>query len=287
MAVITEVAPGIFTADHQVVAGKNAIVFGTRRVLAVDTGTPEHEGQAMVDFIRSQSRTPAWLGITHGHGDHVLGGGPFMSAGVLDVFAHAGTEAGMRVQVQRRAQRTGRPAPEIGANLPWPTVTFRDEIRLDLGGRHARLFHTPGHSSDSCCVYVEEERVLISGDTVVTGIIPAFGDGDGRQLAATLRRLADLDVAVLIAGHGPPLRGTARVHDWLTWMIDYLTGVRAEVRASIGRLGPAATPDVVVDDALCRATFERCVGDRLSPERSSMRSRHRNTLVKMVQEELE
>ena len=48
----TEVAPGIFSVDHQVVEGKNGIVFGSRVGLAIDTGNTPEEGRAMAAFLQ-------------------------------------------------------------------------------------------------------------------------------------------------------------------------------------------------------------------------------------------
>jgi glyoxylase-like metal-dependent hydrolase (beta-lactamase superfamily II) len=86
---VTEVLPGLYTSDHQVAEGKNAIILGERGALAVDVGTYPEEGQIMADFIRSQGYTPNRVILTHGHGDHVLGGAAF--AGCLPpLFACAG-----------------------------------------------------------------------------------------------------------------------------------------------------------------------------------------------------
>ncbi len=97
------------------------------------------------------------------------------------------------------------------------------------GKRTLQLLRTPGHSIDGISVMVEDCRVLVAGDCAATGIVPALGDGDGRTLEASLRWPADMDVEVLVPGHGPVLRGAA-VGDWLNWGADYLRQVRQRVR---------------------------------------------------------
>src|SRR5438270_3340381 len=206
----TEIAAGIFSVDHQVVEGKNGIVCGTRAVLAIDTGNYPEEGRAMADFAREKSRRPAYLALTHGHGDHILGSGAFRDT---EVFARDLTPEVMRRQVAATSRRSGRTEADLAAELAWPTVTFSAELSLDLGGRTARFFPTPGHSPDSTCVYIVEDRVLFAGDTVATGIVPAIGDG--ALLEASLARLADLEIEVLVPGHGPVITGRARVRDWV------------------------------------------------------------------------
>jgi cyclase len=277
----TELAPGVFSVEHRVVEGKNGVLFGNRHALAIDTGSDAEEGEAVAAFIRARGRQPEWLALTHGHGDHVLGGAVFVGA---EVFAHVNMPAVIRKQipgwaeVRTRAPGAGASNDEIAARVSQPTITFTDELRIDLGGRQVHLFHTPGHSDDSACVYLPGERILFAGDTVVTGIVPAIGDGSGVAMEASLRRLAELEIEILVAGHGPVLHGARHVRDWLGWQASYLAGARAFVRASLAQGDPA---DAVAD----AAGYERFVGDRLPADRHGMLRRHRNTVMKIIQEE--
>jgi glyoxylase-like metal-dependent hydrolase (beta-lactamase superfamily II) len=164
------------------------------------------------------------------------------------------------------------------SRVVWPTITFIESLRIDLGGRTAHLFPTPGHCDGSLCVYLEEGKLLFAGDTVVTGIVPAIGDGDGVQLERSLAKLRSMEIDLLVAGHGPALRGREAVRDWLDWMIDYLAGVRAFVRDALER---GDTPESIAD----AATYARFIGDRLPIDRHGMPQRHRATVAKIVAEE--
>jgi glyoxylase-like metal-dependent hydrolase (beta-lactamase superfamily II) len=273
---ITEISPGIFTAEHRVVEGKNGIVLGAKRALAIDCGTYPEEGRAIAEFIRSQGYEPNRLVLTHGHGDHLLGGEAFLGA---EVFATGKTATAILRQLGGWAERSGEPAQQMRGRLPFPTVLFSDELRIDLGERTVLLFTTPGHSSDSICALVEEPRILFAADTVVTGIVPAIGDGDGRELEASLQRLSTMEIEVLVAGHGPTLHGPERVRAWLKWLSEYLAGIRAFVGE---RLARGDDPEAIAD----AATYDRFVGDRLPREKHGMERRHRDTVVKIVAEEM-
>ena len=273
----TEVAPGIFSVDHRVVAGKNGIVFGTRAALAIDTGSDPEEGRAMAAFVQEWARRPAFLALTHGHGDHILGSGAFRGG---EVFARDPTPDVMRRQVAAVSRKSGRTEDQVTAELAWPTVTFSAELTLDLGGRTARFFPTSGHSPDSTCIYLVEDRVLFAGDTVVTGIVPAIGDGSGALLEASLARLADLEIEILVPGHGPVISGRAGVQNWVAWQASYLADVREWVRDQLRR---GVSPDAIPG----RAAFERFVGDRLPREAHRMEQRHRDTVAKIVAEQEE
>ncbi len=78
-----------------------------------------------------------------------------------------------------------------------------------------KVIHTPGHTQGSICLYSEEERFLISGDTVFTD--GGFGrydfpGGDRTALARSIGYLASLPVEGLYPGHGTPVHREGRLH---------------------------------------------------------------------------
>lgn len=91
-----------------------------------------------------------------------------------------------------------------------------DGMHLAVGDQDAIIFHTPGHSEDSICIYVPAIRVLFSGDTVFR-----ITDSEGsypRAYRGSLERLAALDIQTLYPGHGPPI--TTDVKSFLNACID-------------------------------------------------------------------
>jgi len=271
-----EIAAGVFSAEHEVAEGKNAIVFGRRGALAIDGGTYEREGQAMADFIREKGYQPDRLALTHGHGDHVLGAKP-LAAG--EVYAHAKTPGVIRRHAVSWAARQEREVDELIGALVMPTITYTHELCIDLGDLSVRFLPTPGHSEDGVSAYVKEHKLLIGGDAVVTGIVPAIGDGDSRVLEASLRALAQMDIEVLLPGHGPAVYGKQEVRGWIEWEAGYLAGARARVRdlLAAGLVGEALLDEV---------SFDELVKGRLSSEKHGMRKRHRATVEVILQEEI-
>jgi len=273
----TELVPGIFAVAHRFVDGNNGIVFGKRGAVAIDTSNYADEGQATADFIRSKGCAVDRVILTHGHGDHVLGGSAFFDA---EVYANAPTPEIMRRGLPDWARRTNEPADQVLARAVWPTITFSGEMRIDLGDRRLHLFPTPGHSPDGICVYLPEDRVLFAADTAVTGIVPAIGEGNGNQLEESLKKLQQLEIDILIPGHGPVLQGRARVEDWLAWLLEYLTGVRAFVHQALEERSGDSAESIAES-----VSFESFIGKRLPADRNKMPMRHRNTVLKLIQEE--
>jgi glyoxylase-like metal-dependent hydrolase (beta-lactamase superfamily II) len=276
---IQEVAPGIFATDHRVADGKNGIIFGQRGAIAVDVGTYPEEGQVMADFIRQQSYEPNRVLLTHGHGDHILGGAAFAGA---EVYAHEKTPEVCRRFLHKLSERKGEPYDQLAAGVLWPTVMFSDALTIDLGDKHIRVFRTPGHSDDGVSVYIEEDRVLIAGDSVVTSIVPALHDGNSRTLEQSLRSLQALDIDVLVPGHGAVVFGAAQAQDWLAWLVGYLVNVRQAVR-EISSSSPALDTEQIAD----RVDYARFVGDRMPRDQNGMEKRHRDTVLNIIEEERE
>ncbi len=65
------------------------------------------------------------------------------------------------------------------------------------------VVHTPGHSSDSICLYNQSEGVLFAGDSPL--VIASPGGTYEAGFRAALDKLCARDVRRIYFGHGPPL----------------------------------------------------------------------------------
>ena len=78
-----------------------------------------------------------------------------------------------------------------------------DGQRIRVGDRDAEIILTPGHSSDSICVYVPEEKTLFSGDTPLS--IKTPGGTYTKDYLKSLERLLALDISIIYSGHDYPV----------------------------------------------------------------------------------
>jgi glyoxylase-like metal-dependent hydrolase (beta-lactamase superfamily II) len=80
---------------------------------------------------------------------------------------------------------------------------LRDGDTVTMGDGEFEVIHTPGHSSDSICLYNQAEGVLFAGDSPLL-ITSASGTYEAGFLAA-LGKLCARDVRRIYFGHGAPL----------------------------------------------------------------------------------
>ena len=83
-----------------------------------------------------------------------------------------------------------------------PEITFNNKLNIYKGNLTLELYHIPGHTKGSLCVYVVEEKVLIAGDTLTSGMPPFMGQGNIVQWINSLNWMKGLGVDAIVPGHG-------------------------------------------------------------------------------------
>jgi len=87
------------------------------------------------------------------------------------------------------------------------TQKITDGQKIRVGDRDAQILFTPGHSSDSICIYIPEEKVLFSGDTPL--FVKSVGGTYTRDYVNALKRLVSLNISTIYSGHDYPIIGNA------------------------------------------------------------------------------
>ncbi len=128
-----------------------------------------------------------------------------------EVMGWAGVPPDSLVDFARKHRGTSRYAEPVGVDR-----TLADGDVLWLGGEDWQVLHTPGHAGGLICLYQPQRRLLLSSDHLIRDISsnpvlepPAAGEtGRPRRLVeylAQLRRVAGLEVELVLPGHGPPI----------------------------------------------------------------------------------
>jgi glyoxylase-like metal-dependent hydrolase (beta-lactamase superfamily II)/8-oxo-dGTP pyrophosphatase MutT (NUDIX family) len=170
--------PGAMTGP-----GTNTYIFGSGPTYVIDPAVDDEE---YLDTVVSLAGEVTDILITHRHPDHVGGA------------AALGERTGAIVRAFGE-----EPAGDA------PVIPIADGERFISGASALVALHTPGHSSDHLCFYVDGAASLFAGDSILgegTAVI-APPDGNMRDYMASLERMRALHIDRIYPGHFRPLDG--------------------------------------------------------------------------------
>ncbi|MFF4602240.1 MBL fold metallo-hydrolase [Streptomyces sp. NPDC001339] len=197
--------------------------------LVVDTAATERRAQLLRRRIaESGAPTPRLLVNTHHHGDHTYGNSVFTPEATI--VGHAACRS--ELLAAGHQLHAVWPQVEYGdIRLTPPTVTYREELTLHVGGTEVRLIH-PGvaHTTGDTIVWLPRQRVVFAGDLVFHGGTPFLFMGSLAGSLRALRLLRSLDAAVVVPGHGPV--AGPEVYDGVERYLEFVGRLAEEGRAA-------------------------------------------------------
>ena len=217
------------------VHGNVVLVFdpdAPNRVDVVDSGYGTGSS-ALATFLHAPPRR---LALTHVHADHA-GGAAWLQARGAEVYAHP--DAATLVE---RWDRRGLWLDGTGQQLTRFTVEHRLGDAVVLGGRVWRVLHTPGHATGGVSFFDPTDGVLITGDALWEdgfGLLDPWVDGERvfAEAAQAFDRLATLEAAWVIPGHGAPFTDLHGALGRARSRLDHLAKNRDRLRAQVVRNG--------------------------------------------------
>ena len=180
----------------------NSFIIGceeTREGIIVDPGGDPEKIIAAIDGLGLRITS---IINTHGHFDHV--------GGNLRLLEHTGAKLLVHEKDIHLLSKASDIAARYGGtsdNSPPPDSFLADGMILQVGRYRIGIIHTPGHTPGGCCLYMEDEGVLISGDTLFAEGVGRtdFPGGSHQGLIESIRtRLFTLPENTRVyPGHGP------------------------------------------------------------------------------------
>ncbi|MGH6890724.1 MAG: MBL fold metallo-hydrolase [Dongiaceae bacterium] len=207
-------------------------VRGRDRDLLIDTGLGMASLKQAARHLFEKELTTV---VTHAHYDHVGGFHEFEERVIHSAEARkvaAGNAASLYGENKDALLESIRAAgydvpPELFTAVPSETYdprsyavlpaaatrTVEEGDVIDIGDRRFEVLHLPGHSPGSIGLWEAGTGTLFSGDAIYDGpLLDELPGSDISTYVATMKRLRQLPVSVVHAGHDPSF-GRARLQE--------------------------------------------------------------------------
>lgn len=219
---LVEVAPNTYAYlqhDGSWGISNTGFMEGEDGLLVIDATMVTSMAESFIREIRRVTDKPfRHLINTHSHPDHTGGNRLFTGA---EIISHRIC----REEMERSAVRTTSDGPppamaaiprtpaltrmfemvasDHGRQVVFPSVTYEDSLTLRYGDAEAQLlYYGPAHTFGDTLVYFPQSRVLFAGDIAFFYAMPLVG-GKVTGWLQVLDRIKDLDVEMIVPGHGP------------------------------------------------------------------------------------
>lgn len=227
-------AAGIATDNKGFISNAGFVVTNAGVVVFDALGTPSLAWK-LVEEIRKVTDQPiVKVVVSHYHADHIYG---------LQVFKNLGAEIIAPEGVYEYIDSDAAPErlEERRFSLdPWvndKTEIIKPDQILDIGEKFTIgniNFQInvigPAHSDGDLTLYVENDRVLFSGDIIFEGRIPFIGNRNTKRWLETLQKMETNQLHALVPGHGPAAKEPAKA---LTLTREYLAFLREKMGAAV------------------------------------------------------
>lgn len=207
---LTELGDGLFAYELRGAMNVNAgIAIGDDAVAVIDTGTIAADASEILEVVLGLTDRPLrYVVNTHHHGDHTFGNWWLLPAIVvghercrLRLLGDAGAQhRDMFVQLVPMLRESIE-----AVTVEPPSVTFEQSLRLHLGGRSLRLDYLGRAHTDNDIAISAGPDVVFAGDLIEESAPPVAFEAFPAEWGPTLRRLAGLDAATYLPGHGRPV----------------------------------------------------------------------------------
>ena len=171
----------------------------SKETMVVD---PAGDVDRIVEMINILQGNLKYIFLTHCHGDHIAGVKELREKMGGKVLIHRLDAEGLNnKEINLTEFMDGLPEIEIDADS-----RLDDGDLIHLGNLEFKVIHTPGHTKGGCSLYLENEKLLFSGDTLFRGTwgrtdLPT---SDFRDIISSIinKLLVLPDDTIVYPGHG-------------------------------------------------------------------------------------
>ncbi len=228
-------------------------------LLLVDTGMSSTADRVHEELRKHTTAPLDTVVYTHGHMDHAFGLKPWLDAGESPRII-AQERVVHRFETYKRTGPLNIHANKVQFGIEeaivwpqehddffWPTVTYRDELTIEVGGEAFELYHAMGETDDATWVHAPERGIVCTGD-LWTSMLPNCGNPQKVQRypeewADALEAIASKGAHLLLPGHGPIVEGAEQIKELC---LNTAEALRALVEQTLEGLNAGRPHDEIV-----------------------------------------
>jgi hydroxyacylglutathione hydrolase len=208
------------------------VIFNDADIHLIDSGVSS-SGDSILKYIKDKGKEVKNIRnliLTHSHPDHIGSAKYIKDISGCKILAHKNEKEWIE-DVDK--QFSERPVPGF-KNLVHGSVLIdqflKDKDIIKLGDNlFAEVVHTPGHSSGSVSIFVQNERVLFSGDSILLpGELPIYENFN--DTISSIKKLKKIkEVKVVLSSWDEPVFDSG-IQKKMDQSIDYLIAIQKAVK---------------------------------------------------------
>lgn len=195
-------------------------VIGEDKTLLIDAGNSSQHAKLFLQQLEGIGVQPDLLALTHWHWDHVFG------MRELALPSIAGKETYEKIKEMQPLSWEDEELDqrvEEGTEIPFcadaiklefgdvrdiqvqlPTIVFENRMTVHLGGVTCEIEHIGGdHSSDSCVIFIPEEKALFVGDCLYANMYAEKWNYTVEKTLKLIGQLETYDADIFFLSHHP------------------------------------------------------------------------------------
>lgn len=118
-------------------------------------------------------------------------------------------------------------AQKLALHKTFPNVTFSGSMTIMLGNREIQVLHAQGITAGDTYLYLPKEKVLVTGDILLSPYPFAIGGTYPAEWLSTLEKFAALAPSMIIPGHGDAEMNTDFLRENIALFRDVIGQVKA------------------------------------------------------------